>query len=96
MSEVLFRIQSYMRERKLHIVFVLDEIDFLIRSFGDDLLYDLTSSGDKITPAFLSLIGISNDLQFKEELGARVQSRLSEEETRLSSLLHQRINSYTY
>src|SRR5208283_1619463 len=27
-----------------------------------------------------SLIGISNDLQFKEELGARVQSRLSEEE----------------
>lgn len=79
-SEVLSRIQAYVKERRIHIIFVLDEIDFLVRSFGDDLLYDLTSSSDKIAPGFLSLIGISNDLQFKEELGARVQSRLSEEE----------------
>jgi cell division control protein 6 len=79
-SEVLSRLQSFMKDKKLHTILVLDEIDFLTRSFGDDLLYDLTSSSDKITPAFLSLIGISNDLQFKEELGARVQSRLSEEE----------------
>ena len=79
-SEVFSRIQSFMKERRLHTIFVLDEIDFLIKNSGDDLLYDLTNSSDKITPAFLSLIGISNDLQFKEELGARVQSRLSEEE----------------
>jgi len=79
-SEVLSRIQSFMKERELHTIYVLDEIDFLIRSFGDDLLDNLTSSSDAISPAFLSLIGISNDLQFKEELGARVQSRLSEEE----------------
>ncbi len=79
-SEVLSRIQAYMKEKGLHTVLVMDEIDFLVRSFGDDLLYDLTSSSDKIAPGFLSLIGISNDLQFKEELGARVLSRLSEEE----------------
>jgi len=80
LNEVLSRLQSFMKKERIHAIFVLDEIDFLARSFGDDLLYDLTSSSDKIEPGFLSLIGISNDLQFKEELGARVQSRLSEEE----------------
>jgi archaeal cell division control protein 6 len=80
LSEVLSRIQKHLKEKNLRATLVLDEIDYLVRSFGDDLLYDLTSSSDKISPGFLSLIGISNDLQFKEELGARVQSRLSEEE----------------
>ena len=79
-TEVLSRIQNFMKDNSLRTVFVLDEIDYLVRSYGDNLLYDLTSSSDKISPAFLSLVGISNDLQFKEELGARVQSRLSEEE----------------
>ena len=79
-SEVLSRVQTQIKTKKLHVVFVLDEIDFLVKSFGDGLLYDLTTSSDAITPGFLSLVGISNDLQFKEELGARVLSRLSEEE----------------
>jgi cell division control protein 6 len=79
-TEVLSRIQYFMKQNSLKTIFVIDEIDYLIRAYGDDLLYDLTSSSDKISPGFLSLIGISNDLQFKEELGARVQSRLSEEE----------------
>jgi len=79
-SEVLTRIQAQIRTKKLHAIFVLDEIDYIVKSFGDGLLYDLTTSSDAITPGFLSLIGISNDLQFKEELGARVLSRLSEEE----------------
>ncbi len=79
-SEVLSRVQTQIKTKNLHVVFVLDEIDFLVKSFGDGLLYDLTTSSDAITPGFLSLVGISNDLQFKEELGARVLSRLSEEE----------------
>jgi len=79
-SEVLLRIQQHLSSTSLHTVFILDEIDYLIKSFGDDLLYDLTSFSNLISPGFLSLIGISNDLQFKEELGARVLSRLSEEE----------------
>jgi len=80
-SEVLSRIQQHTRSNSLHVVFILDEIDYLVKSFGDRLLYDLTSSSENINPGFLSLLGISNDLQFKEELGARVLSRLSEEET---------------
>ena len=79
-SEVLSRLQNQIRSKKLHTVFVLDEIDYLVRLFGDRLLYDLTTSSDTIAPGFLSIVGISNDLQFKEELGARVLSRLSEEE----------------
>lgn len=79
-SEVLTRISNHMRKNALHTVFVLDEIDYLVKSFGDDILYDLTNHATPITPAFLSLVGISNDLQFKELLGARVLSRLSEEE----------------
>jgi len=79
-SEVLARLQAQIKSKKLHTVFVLDEIDYLVKLFGDRLLYDLTTSSDAIAPGFLSIVGISNDLQFKEELGARVLSRLSEEE----------------
>ena len=80
-SEVLQRVQNFMKLNSLHTILVLDEIDHLVKSFGDNLLYDLTNSSTNINPGFLSLVGISNDLQFKEELGARVLSRLSEEET---------------
>jgi len=80
-SEVLQRVQNFMKSNSLHTILVLDEIDHLVKSFGDNLLYDLTNSSTNINPGFLSLVGISNDLQFKEELGARVLSRLSEEET---------------
>ena len=79
-SEVLSRLQGQIKTKKLHTVLVLDEIDYLVKLFGDRLLYDLTTSSDAIAPGFLSIVGISNDLQFKEELGARVLSRLSEEE----------------
>lgn len=97
-SEVLARLQSQIKNKKLRTVFVLDEIDYLVKSYGDGLLYDLTTSSDAIAPGFLSIIGISNDLQFKEELGARVLSRLSEEEivfppysvSELTEILHER------
>jgi len=99
-SEVLSRLQSQIKTKKLHTVFVLDEIDYLVKLFGDRLLYDLTASSDAIAPGFLSIVGISNDLQFKEELGARVLSRLSEEEIvfppytaqELTTILHERAN----
>ena len=80
-SEVLSRVQNFMKTNSLQTILVLDEIDHLVRSFGDNLLYDLTNSSTNINPGFLSIVGISNDLQFKEGLGARVLSRLSEEET---------------
>jgi archaeal cell division control protein 6 len=97
-SEVLSRLQGQIRSKSLRTVFVLDEIDYLVKLFGDRLLYDLTTSSDAISPGFLSIVGISNDLQFKEELCARVLSRLSEEEIvfppytaqELTTILHER------
>jgi cell division control protein 6 len=66
-------------QRKIFIV-VLDEIDALIKARGDTLLYELTRVNETIRHGRTSIIGISNDLRFKEFLDPRVLSSLSEEE----------------
>lgn len=80
LSEVLNRIFTKISEENLMIIFVIDEIDYLTKHSSDDILYSLTRSGEQLRSGFLSLIGISNDLQFKEFLDPRVLSSLSEEE----------------
>lgn len=60
-------------------VIALDEIDKLVAKSGDDVLYQLTKVNDDLSQAKLSLIGISNDLKFTEDLDPRVRSRLSDE-----------------
>jgi len=60
-------------------IIVLDEIDKLIRK-GDDVLYNLSRINDNLTYSKVSLIGISNDLRFTEQLDPRVRSSLGEEE----------------
>ncbi len=67
------------QQRKIFIV-VLDEIDALIKSRGDTLLYELTRINETLRHGRTSIIGISNDLRFKEFLDPRVLSSLSEEE----------------
>jgi archaeal cell division control protein 6 len=79
-GEVVDRISENIRSNKKKVVLVLDEIDYLVRLFGDDILYSFTRSGEKLSPGFLALVGISNDLKFKEGLDPRVLSSLSEEE----------------
>jgi cell division control protein 6 len=66
-------------QRKIFIV-VLDEIDALVKARGDTLLYELTRVNETIRHGRTSIIGISNDLRFKEFLDPRVLSSLSEEE----------------
>jgi cell division control protein 6 len=66
-------------KRTLFIV-VLDEIDSLIKSRGDGLLYELTRINETLAQSRVSIIGISNDLRLKEFLDPRVFSSLSEEE----------------
>lgn len=77
---VLERIFTTIKERGAHLVLVLDEIDYLVNSYGDDILYRFTRAGDQVQPGFLTVIGISNDLKFKDELDPRVLSSLGEEE----------------
>lgn len=61
-------------------IIVLDEIDKLVKKSGDDTLYNLTRINSDLTDARLCIIGISNDLTFKDFLDPRVLSSLSEEE----------------
>jgi cell division control protein 6 len=79
-SEVLGRIKQAINSSELKVIFVMDEIDFLVRNYGDDLLYELTRANEQLPRGYLSIIGISNDLKFKEFLDPRVLSSLSEEE----------------
>ncbi len=67
-------------EEKQLVVFVLDEIDHLIRKTGDELIYNLTRINTELKNAQVSIIGISNDLGFANNLDPRVKSSLSEEE----------------
>jgi cell division control protein 6 len=79
-GEVIERIFERVKLGKKQIILVLDEIDYLVKTFGDSILYEFTRSGERLSPGFLSLVGISNDLKFKEGLDPRVLSSLSEEE----------------
>jgi cell division control protein 6 len=59
---------------------VLDEVDALVKMRGDILLYELTRINEALKHSRTTLVGISNDLRFKEYLDPRVLSSLSEEE----------------
>lgn len=62
------------------LVIVLDEIDKLVKKSGDETLYNLTRINTDLKTSKVSMIGISNDLSFKDFLDPRVLSSLSEEE----------------
>ncbi|MEK6907634.1 MAG: ORC1-type DNA replication protein [Nanoarchaeota archaeon] len=62
------------------IILVLDEIDQLVTKAGDSILYNLTRLNSELTKCEISIIGISNDLMFTDNLDPRVKSSLSEEE----------------
>lgn len=61
-------------------VIVLDEIDRLVLKSGDEVLYNLTRMNSDLGRAKVSIVGISNDLNFMGYLDPRVRSSLSEEE----------------
>lgn len=82
-SEVFKRILTKIDLEKLNVIFVIDEIDYLaelVSKTGKDILYQLTRANENLTDGSLALVGISNDLTFKEKLDPRVISSLGEEE----------------
>ncbi|MBE0526969.1 MAG: orc1/cdc6 family replication initiation protein, partial [Candidatus Thorarchaeota archaeon] len=83
-------------------VVVLDEVDSLVKrdvSQGNDILYGLTRMNSELERSRISIIGISNDLTFKDMLDPRVLSTLGEEEVifapynavELKGILQQRV-----
>ena len=82
MGEATDRILDFIqKKKKLHVILVIDEIDSLVDKNGDDILYNFTRANERMDEGgFISLIGISNSLTFKDKLDPRVRSSLSEEE----------------
>jgi len=79
-GEVFDRFKEALNSAKLLFLPVLDEVDSLVKMRGDVLLYELTRINETLHSSRTSIIGISNDLRFKEFLDPRVLSSLSEEE----------------
>jgi cell division control protein 6 len=102
-SEVFKRLLNKIRTEKLNAVFVIDEIDYLAQlvvKTGKDILYQLTRANEQLDVGSLTMVGISNDLTFKEKLDPRVISSLGEEEIvftnynveQIKKILRERIN----
>ncbi len=89
---------DWIEEKERFVVLVLDEIDFV--KDIDALVYSITRANDDIKTGGLSMIGISNKIQFKQKLGERSKSSICEEEivfqtynsTQLQGILNQRIS----
>ena len=78
------------------LIIILDEVD-VVKDL-DDLLYTLTRANDELKNGSVSIIGISNKLTFKDQLGQRSKSSLCENEmvfpnysaTQLQAIIGQR------
>ncbi len=80
-TQEVYRIFTHLIDSKKQLVIlILDEIDQLVAKTGDEILYTLTRMNSELKNAQISLIGISNNLVFTDNLDPRVKSSLSEEE----------------
>ena len=79
-AEVLSRFRRGLENTCSTFITALDEIDVLVRGYGDGIMYKLTRINEELRSSRLTVIGISNDLYFKDQLDPRVRSSLSEEE----------------
>lgn len=80
LGEVFDRFRKGLDTQSGVFIVVLDEIDALVKTRGDTVLYELTRVNETLRFGKTSIVGISNDLRFKEFLDPRVLSSLSEEE----------------
>jgi len=66
--------------KKQIVVLIFDEIDQAIKKISDSFLYSLIRLNAELSKSQLSLVGISNDVTFLENIDPRVRSSLGEEE----------------
>ncbi|MFB6191649.1 MAG: Cdc6/Cdc18 family protein, partial [Candidatus Nanohaloarchaea archaeon] len=79
-DEVYSRFFDALQDQEGVVIIALDEIDALVKKVGDEFLYNLTRINDDLEQTRVSILGISNDLNFTEYMDSRVKSSLSEEE----------------
>jgi len=71
---------NLIEKKKQILLLILDEIDQLVKKAGDGIIYNLTRLNTDLKNSQISLVGISNDLMFRDSIDPRVKSSLSEEE----------------
>lgn len=79
-EEIYNRFFEALQDMSGVVIIALDEIDALVKKVGDEFLYNLTRMNDDLDDTKVSILGISNDLNFTEYMDSRVKSSLSEEE----------------
>jgi len=79
-DQVYSRFIEIIDRKKQLIVLIFDEIDHAVKKMSDSFLYSLTRLNSELSKAQISLIGISNDVTFLENIDPRVRSSLGEEE----------------
>jgi len=77
-AEVFSRLKRALDRDGKILVVILDEIDFLVKKNGDEVLYRLTRINSELRRGRVSLVGITNDVRFMERLDPRVKSSLGE------------------
>ncbi len=78
-GEVFDIFRKNLDKLNLHLTIVLDEIDLLIKK-ANKPLYALTRINSDLKNSRISLIGITNNVAFKETIDARIRSTLTEQE----------------
>lgn len=85
-TEEIYRIFiDILDKKKRNFILILDEIDQLVKKIGDEILYNLTRLNSELKETQITIVGISNDLQFANYLDPRVKSSLTEEDINFSS-----------
>jgi len=79
-AELYSRFKKFLDKKGVLMIIVLDEIDYHVKKHGDDLLYKLTRINEELERSKVSLVGITNDVNFTSWLDPRVKSSLGEEE----------------
>ena len=91
------KLLAYAGGQNKQLILVLDEVD-KVKDL-DELIYSLTRANDELEQGGIALIGISNNLFFKDKLDARTKSALLEREmvfppynaSELKSILEERV-----
>lgn len=76
-DEIISKFTKSLEKLHTHLVVVLDEVDFLQKK-DSKTLYGLTRMN--LEESSISLIGITNDVTFKQSIDSRVRSTLTEQE----------------
>ena len=79
-DQVYSRFIQLIDNKKQLVILIFDEIDQAVKKISDDFLYSLTRLNSELSKAQISIIGISNDVTFLENIDPRVRSSLGEEE----------------